>query len=205
MGHTRVGFARLRWMGAALVLLILAGCGQAHPTSAGGPSPTSAATPQAASTSCADGAPTAPCAKKLASNLGFVVLWMPVPSGWQVRQGLIAQTGTAMVSEDVAQGGLDVGMVSGSASGVPPGMHAAGTTHWNGSRVTLWQGVPDPSSFPSGFPTPAWVASAQWTYQGQSYDVGLLANPELGPTGTSQDGVKLLRRILRHGIRYASP
>jgi hypothetical protein len=65
---------------------------------------------------------------------------MPVPSGWQLRQGLITQTGTTMVSEDVAQGGLDVGMVSGSASGVPPGMHPAGTTHWNGSRVTLWQG-----------------------------------------------------------------
>jgi hypothetical protein len=205
MGKARLGPARLRSFAAVLVLFALAGCSQPRRAGAPDPSPTPAPTPAVATGTCADGAPTARCAEKLASDLGFAVLWTPVPAGWQVRQGLIAHPGTRLTSLDIAQGGLDVGMVSGDTSGVPPGMRAAGTMLWQGSRVTLWRGVPDPSSFPSGFPAPAWVVTARWTYQGQSYNVGILANPELGPTGTPQDGMRLLQRILHHGARYAHP
>ena len=49
------------------------------------------------------------------------------------------------------------------------------------------------------------MVSARWTYQGLPYTLGILANPELGATGTAQDGLKLLLRILRHGVRYANP
>jgi hypothetical protein len=196
---------RLRITGAVVVLLALAGCARPTGTGASSPSPTPSRTPEVASANCDKAPPSDRCAARLASHLGFPVLWMPLPSGWTLRQELIGHPGSTVASEDVANGGLDVGMVSHDMSGVPPGMHHAGTTEWQGSRVVLLSGTPDASSYPSGFPAPAWVVSARWTSHGQPYTLGILANPELGPTGTAQDGMKLLLRILRHGVRYANP
>jgi hypothetical protein len=202
MGSRRFAGLPLRWFGAVLVLFALSAC-EKPATMPAAPSPTPTSVNGASG--CDAGPPTPDCASHVASDVGFPVVWMPVPENWQLRQGIKAQPGHQMAAEDVALAGLDIGMVSGDSGDPPAGLHVAGTITWNGSRVTLWRGVPDPNSYPSGFPTPAWVVSARWTHHGHAYNLGILANPELGGTGSPADGLKLLLQVLRHRVRYANP
>jgi hypothetical protein len=100
---------------------------------------------------------------------------------------------------------LEIGLESGDSGGEPPDMAFAGQTEWNGSRVTFWRGRPDPKNYPPGFPTPAWVVSADWTSRGHGYSLAVIASPEFGHTGTLRGGMKLVRQYLANGIRYAAP
>jgi hypothetical protein len=65
---------------------------------------------------------------------------------------------------------------------------------WRGSVVSVFSGAPSPEQY-AGFPTPAWVVSAQWSYRGHDYAVSVAGVPAGGSINGLSDGTRTLGQL----------